>query len=409
MARENHLLLLFIGLSVMVHAQIPVNEKKGSSFMYYYLEGEKLLEEKKYDEALANYNEALNLYPYHADAYYSRAGIREKRGDVEGALRDYTIYLELKPDQFDALFSRALLLLSFEKWESAKKDFEKLLELPPGETNQIYFQQDQVTSSINQVFTNQGANKAYLFNYLGLTELELNDAANAKLHFDSAIYYDQNEANYFVNLGKCEEKLGDKQSAIAAYQTALAITPGHPIADHNLNILKREVASPDEDERLLDEFIAKNPTAYFAYGERALYRFNAEDHKGAIADYNKAIELSGKEPEYWMNRGLAREKTGDLIGAYDDISKAIQLDDQYEKAWLNRANLLYKVGRYAEAIEDYDIALLQYGDYGIALYNRGLAKYRVGKKSEACYDLKRAIATGFEVPSNVINRICGVQ
>ncbi|HNP97102.1 MAG TPA: tetratricopeptide repeat protein, partial [Cyclobacteriaceae bacterium] len=120
MVRETLLLLLFIGFSTTVHAQIPVNEKKGSSFMYYYLEGEKLLEEKKYDEALANFNEALNLYPYHADSYYSRAGILEKRGDVDGALRDYTIYLELKPDQFDALFSRALLLLSLEKWELAK-------------------------------------------------------------------------------------------------------------------------------------------------------------------------------------------------------------------------------------------------------------------------------------------------
>ncbi len=390
-------------------AQVPVNEKKGISFMHYYLKGEELRSEQKYQEALVNYNEAIYLYPYHEESYFSRATLREKLDNKEGALRDYTLYLELKPDQFDALFNRAVILFGLEKWDLAQRDFKKLISLPTGETNSIYYQQDQVTSAISQVFTNQGADKSHLYNYLGLTEMELSEYDNAKIHFDSAIYYNGNEANYFVNLGKCFEAKGNAADAAKAYQTALAINPNHAIAGYNLHLLQWKHTNAHQDIQLLDEFVAKNPDAHFVYVERAVYLFNNEDFRGAIRDYTKAIELQPEEPEYWMSRGLARERLNHFSQAYNDYTKAIQLDEQFEKAWLHRANLLYKIGKFEEAIEDYDIALLKFENYGTAWYNRGLAKYRIGNKSAACEDVKQAMQTGFDVPLNVINRICGVQ
>lgn len=388
-------------------AQVPINEKKSSSFMYYYLKGEALLTERKYQEALLNFNEALYLYPYHAESYFSRATVKEKLDDKEGALRDYTLFLELKPDQFDALFNKALILFGLEKWDLAQRDFKRLITLPTGETNSIYFQQDHASSAINQVFTNQGADKSYLYNYLGLTEMELSEYDSARIHFDSAIYYNHNEANYFVNLGQCYEAKGNIANAINAYQTALTIHPSHPIAVHNLHLLQR--TNTPQDRQLLDEFVAKNPGAHFVYAERALHKFNNEDFRGAISDYDKAIELQPGESTYWMSRGLARERLNHFFSAYNDYSKAIQLDEQHEKAWLHRANLLYKIGRFEEAIEDYDIALMKFDNYGIALYNRGLAKYKLGKKSAACEDIKQAMQEGFEVPTKVINRICDMQ
>ena len=49
------------------------------------------------------------------------------------------------------------------------------------------------------------------------------------------------------------------------------------------------------------------------------------DLKGAMAHYNKAIELDPGNYEAYTNRGVAREATGDVKGAKSDYTKSIEL------------------------------------------------------------------------------------
>ena len=69
------------------------------------------------------------------------------------------------------------------------------------------------------------------------------------------------------------------------------------------------------------------------------------DKKGAIADYNKAIEL---KPDYalaYSDRGLVRSELGDKKGALEDLQKAAQLfKAQGQMAYYEKAmELWYKV------------------------------------------------------------------
>ena len=50
------------------------------------------------------------------------------------------------------------------------------------------------------------------------------------------------------------------------------------------------------------------------------------DHKGAIADFDKAIKLNPKDEYAYNNRGIAKESTGDYKGAIADWGKAIELN-----------------------------------------------------------------------------------
>src|SRR5262249_60612061 len=61
------------------------------------------------------------------------------------------------------------------------------------------------------------------------------------------------------------------------------------------------------------------------------------DFEGAIADYNRAIELDPKYAAAYSNRGIAKQAKGDLDGAITDFSRAIELDPQDLMAHKHRA------------------------------------------------------------------------
>jgi Flp pilus assembly protein TadD len=52
---------------------------------------------------------------------------------------------------------------------------------------------------------------------------------------------------------------------------------------------------------------------------------------GALADCDRAIELSPKSFIPYINRGIVRRKMGDTYGSHSDFSKAIELNPNAQK------------------------------------------------------------------------------
>ena len=81
--------------------------------------------------------------------------------------------------------------------------------------------------------------------------------------------------------------------------------------------------------------------SYASYSQTAKEYFNiaydkAEngDYYGAIADYNKAIELDPNSAINYDNRSVAKELIGDLKGACDDAKKAVNLGSTASAKWV---------------------------------------------------------------------------
>ena len=53
------------------------------------------------------------------------------------------------------------------------------------------------------------------------------------------------------------------------------------------------------------------------------------DNDGAIADYNKALEIDPKYSDAYNSRGLAKYELNDHPGACVDFKKAIELGNEY--------------------------------------------------------------------------------
>src|SRR5665647_3442468 len=64
------------------------------------------------------------------------------------------------------------------------------------------------------------------------------------------------------------------------------------------------------------------------------------DNKGAIVDFNKAIEIDKKYVDAYINRGIAKNGIEDYKGAEDDYTIALKNDTNSYIAYFNSC-LLY--------------------------------------------------------------------
>ena len=368
-----------------------------------YEKGIEHLNDERYTEALAFFNECIKLSPKLAEAYSARAEVREQLHDLGGAMIDYAICVELAPDQFEPLFSLAVIRYELKLYDLAKQDFLKLQHLPAGETNRIFYRQVARGTGTDKIMTAQGAIKSELYNYLGLIETQLQNCKRGIGYLDSAIQLNSLEADYHVNRALAKQACKD-ESAQEDFKRALAIDPNHSLTRHNIAVQAKQ-DSFDQTEKQLTEVIQADSTLPYPFIARGYYRLTNGDFKGALADYNHVLKIDDQDPHLWLNCGMAKEKLNDLTGAFGDYTQAIELKENFSNAWLNRGNVLMKLKRFQDAIEDYTVAILYQPDYGYAYLNRGLAKH-YQKLSGACDDLKQAEALGMKIEKSMMDEIC---
>lgn len=143
---------------------------------------------------------------------------------------------------------------------------------------------------------------------------------------------------------------------------------------------------------LWTDAIAKSPATAMVYNNRAIAKTELKDFRGAVEDYNKALEADSTYAFGYSNRANAKLKTEDYAGALEDCNKALILNPAYSNALFNRGNAEFMLKKYTEALRDYNEALrlnpLKYD----ALYNRGVIKNDILKDySGAMEDYTQAI------------------
>ena len=82
-----------------------------------------------YDEAIADLNKALKLYPAFAHAYYNRANLRALSGDLPAAFEDYTKAIELNPYFAEAFYNRGIIQIFMKDTRKGCLDLSKAGEL----------------------------------------------------------------------------------------------------------------------------------------------------------------------------------------------------------------------------------------------------------------------------------------
>ncbi|MEH2097214.1 CHAT domain-containing protein [Nostoc sp.] len=153
------------------------------------------------------------------------------------------------------------------------------------------------------------------------------------------------------------------------------------------NLAVQSSNSPGTIERHSDNPIT-HAQGWFYQG---LQQAKTGDLLGAIASYDRAIELQPEFSEYWFNRGLTLfhlERFEEAIASYET---AIGLKPDFYKAWYNRGGTLGELGYFEEAIASFDKAIEVKPDYQEAWSSKGLALLKLGWLPEAIASYDQAL------------------
>jgi tetratricopeptide (TPR) repeat protein len=123
---------------------------------------------------------------------------------------------------------------------------------------------------------------------------------------------------------------------------------------------------------------------------RGIEKAKNGDLDGAVADFNRAIELDPKDDAPYYNRAQAKHLKKDAAGAIADYTRAIELGSTNPAAYNNRGNARAESNDRDSAIADYTRAIELKPDYARAYYNRAMTKQAKGDATGADADFKTA-------------------
>jgi tetratricopeptide (TPR) repeat protein len=94
-------------------------------------QGVAYLDRQRYDEAIAEFNKAIEIDPSFADAYYNRGIANSKKGNLDQAISDYTKAIQINPKDSDFYYNRGLAYHKKNDFDQAISDYTKTIQISP--------------------------------------------------------------------------------------------------------------------------------------------------------------------------------------------------------------------------------------------------------------------------------------
>lgn len=363
------------------------------------------MEDEDNGKAFLLFNSWLMDHPGDIKAYWYRAVLLEEFEQYETALADYNILLEMNPDRAEALMARGRVRYRLGQYEKAKEDFKAFLITPPGETTQIIYRKSATGEGITRIFTAQTENPSQAYYHLGLCSIALGENEEAVSYLDSAIYYDPEEADFYVEKVKAQDQMGEKELAQESYERALELNP-----DHFLAIRRMVFLTQNADEEALEELTRatmESPGNPEQFKQGGYFRLMNSDPEGTIEDFTEVLLLDPEDIETWYYRGKANASLKNWDDSGTDYSNSLEMGGPNAEVFLARGQARYISKKLDAALADFTMAIFHDQENPSGYYHRGITLQRLGKIAEACPDLLKAKEMGMEEAAIVWEAVCG--
>ena len=288
----------------------------------YSVRGQRKYNLNRYDDAVADFDKAILLYPQKADAYYNRGLAKFRLGDIQAAkgsvekarrlyeagIEDCTQAIKLNPEDTYAYHNRAGGKFRLGQSEANQADVAKVQRYYQGAIHD-WTQVINLNSELADPYNNRGIAKATL----GESKIAQGAITDAQALYveaiqdcTQAIRLNPRYAEPYINrgyaqfrLGKTKEDRGDIAGAQELYAAAV------------------------QD---CTQAIQLDPESAYAYGNRGVAKAALDNAEGAIADFDTALRINPEYAEIYYDRGRAKEALGQPEAAQSDFQKAKELD-----------------------------------------------------------------------------------
>ncbi|MGL4363717.1 MAG: tetratricopeptide repeat protein [Bacteroidales bacterium] len=315
---------------------------------YFFVRGTNELIERRYTNAIANFNVLIKVDTSLYDAYFRRAIAKYNLNDYMGALSDFNKALQLNPVFTYAYFYRAITHNGMGNHHEALRDLDAVRDLRPGMSD-IYYSR-------------------------GLSYFFLQQFDKAIDDFNYYIRQKPNAVEGYINRGTCQLFLKDTLSALKDYDKAISINRYEP---DSYSRRGRLYAMQGKNELALNDFnqaIRLDTSSSINYYFRAITRHHQKDIKGALKDFDYVLARDPYNALTLYNRALMHAQIGDYDKALEDYDKAARINPSNVLIYYNRAAVYLEKKMPREAIADYTKAIEIYPDFANAYLNRAYAK-----------------------------------
>ena len=291
------------------------------------------IKNKKYSDALDDFDDYIKSNPDSWAAFYNRAISKEYLGDYIGAIADYSKAIELNPNPSEKiLFWRGYTYERNENYEKAIEDYSSAIKINPNYENAYFF-------------------RAY-------TKFLIEDYEGSIEDYSTVIKLNPNNEDAYFNRGLSKSKLQDIDDAIDDFTQAIQIKPNSYFLNWRayLKIQINDIEGSINDNT---KSIELDPTYTKSYLDRAFGKYQIGDLEGAVSDYKAIFDFGTAEDilfsinyltDTYISNGIYQEIIP-LINEGKNIAKKIkEKNDDY-------LDLFYKEALYYGTIGDNDKAI----------------------------------------------------
>lgn len=281
-----------------------------------------LVEQEKWQEAIAAYQQALTITPNWVEVQRELGDLFLKLERWDEAVEVYETAIGLRSDVAEVYHNLGEALLKLQRWEDAIAAYQKAIELNP---------------EFSWSYNNLGD---------GLRELQRwNKAASA---YQKAIELKPDFALSHHNLGDILAKKEEWEGAIAAYQKATDLDPNFVWSYYNLAEIYVKLDQWDEAVEAYRQVLKIKPdlTEVEEKLNRALhqqvktrletalsyYRKAIKNDPTDVESYQKALEIKPDDPDLYLGLGNAWIAKGEVEKAIALYQSAIRINPGLSEA-----------------------------------------------------------------------------
>lgn len=133
--------------------------------------------------------------------------------------------------------------------------------------------------------------------------------------------------NTHNNLGDVYGRWGDKQKALAEFQTAIALKPNYADAYHNLANTYREIGNPEQSLENYQNALKFNPNLWQSHQNIAAIYFESQQYDKALENIQKAITIN-PNVNIVNNLGIIYLAMGEKEKAKEVFTQVLSVDPQ---------------------------------------------------------------------------------
>ncbi len=381
------MLLTAVGATASIFIINKINSANAGDL---YKKANTFYELQRYEDALSNYQKAIEIKPEYARAWNGQAKVLYKLNSYQEALSAYDKAIEIEPDYRDSWSGRGFVLSKLQRYQEAISSFDKALKLE-SESPQVWNAKGEALSNLKRY---EEAIKSYdkavelqpeydrAWYNKGWALYNLRRYKDALSTYGKVIELKPSNEKAWYNSGNALVNLNRERDAFKAYSKAVQYKPNFYqawLSRGNVLISLRRYSEAIESFR---EVLKYKPNNFDALYSRGWALHKIQRYEEAVASYDKAIAVKGNDYRVWYNRGNSLynlQKYPDAISAYN---RAIRYKKDHAESWYSKGNALVNLGKDKQAIAAYDMAIKYNSDYREAIKARKKVQEKLEDKDK---------------------------